>query len=527
LHGGANVPSPHAWLTIAALPVELPIRTTYQWKSLMDISVKQASPVSTKSACLVVVVHEKRKLSPSAVLLNDANKDYLGRIVKSGDLRKGKTLLLHNVPNVAADRVLLVAGGKAGATTLGQTKKALNAAATALSGSGATNAAFFLDDWLIEGGNAEHAARHISETLTAASYRFAELKSNNADATKLKRVTLVTKDARQTTAAKAGVRIGHAIGVGVNFARDLGNRPANVCTPAHLAEQARELKKGQGKLRVEIIEEKRMRELGMGSLLSVSSGSRQPAKLIVFQYRGGPAKQKPVVLVGKGVTFDTGGISLKPAATMDEMKFDMCGAASVFGTLKACLEIDLPLNVVGLVPTTENMPGGHATRPGDVVTSMSGQTIEILNTDAEGRLILADALSYAARFNPDVVIDIATLTGARVIALGEHASGLMSNDQKLADRLLAAGDSASDRCWQLPLWDDYQEQLKTNFADMANVGGRSAGTITAACFLSRFARTYRWAHLDIAGTAWLGGAKKGATGRPVPLLMQYLLDHKR
>jgi len=493
----------------------------------MEIRVKQASPASIKSACLVVVVHEKRKLSPSAVLLNDASKDYLSRIVKSGDLRKGNTLLLHSVPNIAADRVLLVAGGKAGATTLAQTKKTLQTAAAALSNSGAANAALFLDDWLIEGGDAQHAARHISETLTAAAYRFAELKSDNTNVTTLKHVTLVTTDRRQTTAAQAGQSIGRAIGLGVNFARDLGNRPANVCTPSHLAEQARELKKGRGKLRVEIIEEKGMHELGMGSLLSVSSGSRQPAKLIVFQYRGGPAKQKPVVLVGKGVTFDTGGISLKPAATMDEMKFDMCGAASVFGTIKACLELELPQNVVGLVPATENMPGGLATRPGDVVTSMSGQTIEILNTDAEGRLILADALSYAERFDPDVVIDIATLTGACVIALGEHASGLLSNDQKLADRLLSAGMSAGDRCWQLPLWDDYQEQLKSNFADMANVGGRSAGTITAACFLARFAREYRWAHLDIAGTAWLGGAKKGATGRPVPLLMEYLLEHRR
>ncbi|MDH3453153.1 MAG: leucyl aminopeptidase [Gammaproteobacteria bacterium] len=493
----------------------------------MEITVKQASPTSIKSACLVTVVHEKRKLAPTAAALNDASNDYLGRILKSGDLGKGKTLLLHNVPNVAADRVLLVAGGKAGADTLADTKKALQTAVTALSDSGASNAAFFLDDWLIEKEDAQHAARHIGETLTAASYRFTELKNDSGTGNELKRATLVAKDRRQMTAAQAGARIGHAIGLGVNFARDLGNRPANVCTPTHLAEQARELKKGRGKLRVEVIEEKRMRELGMGSLLSVASGSRQPAKLIVLEYRGGSTKQKPVVLVGKGVTFDTGGISLKPAATMDEMKFDMCGAASVFGTLRACLEIDLPVNVVGLVPATENMPGGSATRPGDVVTSMSGQTIEILNTDAEGRLILADALSYAARFNPHVVIDIATLTGACVIALGEHASGLMSNDQKLADRLLAAGTAAGDRCWQLPLWDDYQEQLKTNFADMANIGGRSAGTITAACFLSRFAKDYKWAHLDIAGTAWLGGTKKGATGRPVPLLMQYLLDHKR
>ncbi len=492
----------------------------------MDISVKQASPASFKSACLIVVVHEKRKLSPSANALDAASKDYLGRILKTGDLGKGKTLLLHDVPNVTADRVLLVAGGKAGATSLADMKKALKTAVGALNDSGATNAALYLDDWLVGQQDAQHAARHVAEAVTAATYSFTELKKDSTKS-KLKRVTLLAKDRRQASAGQSGARTGHAIGVGVNFARDLGNRPANVCTPTHLAEQARELKKGRNKLRVEILDEKGMRELGMGSLLSVASGSRQPAKLIVFQYRGGTAKQKPVVLVGKGVTFDTGGISLKPAATMDEMKFDMCGAASVFGAVRACLEIDLPLNVVGLVPATENMPGGLATKPGDVVTSMSGQTIEILNTDAEGRLILADALTYAARFNPEVVIDIATLTGACVIALGEHASGLMSNDQKLADQLLAAGNSADDRCWQLPLWEDYQQQLKTNFADMANVGGRAAGTITAACFLSRFAKDYKWAHLDIAGTAWQSGNKKGATGRPVPLLMQYLLNHKR
>jgi len=261
----------------------------------------------------------------------------------------------------------------------------------------------------------------------------------------------------------------------------------------------------------------------MGSLLSVARGSNQPPKLIVLQYSGAAKKQKPVVLVGKGITFDTGGISIKPAAEMDEMKFDMCGAASVLGSIKAAAQMHLPLNVVGIIPTTENMPSGNASRPGDIVTSMSGQTIEILNTDAEGRLILCDALTYAERFHPAVVIDIATLTGACVIALGHVASGLFSSDETLARELLNAGEYAHDRAWQLPLWDDYQEQLKSNFADMANIGGRPAGSITAACFLARFTKKYSWAHLDIAGTAWKSGKEKGATGRPVPLLSQFLI----
>jgi leucyl aminopeptidase len=256
----------------------------------------------------------------------------------------------------------------------------------------------------------------------------------------------------------------------------------------------------------------------------VARGSDEPAKLITLEYRGGKTGDKPVVLVGKGVTFDSGGISIKPAAAMDEMKFDMCGAASVLGTIKACIAMDLPLNVVGVIPATENLPGGRASKPGDIVTSLSGQTIEILNTDAEGRLILCDALTYSDRFNPDVVIDIATLTGACVIALGSHAAGLLSNDDTLAGELLDAGITAGDRAWHMPLWEDYQPQLDSNFADMANIGGREAGTITAACFLARFTRKYRWAHLDIAGVAWKGGKEKGATGRPVSLLTQFLLD---
>jgi leucyl aminopeptidase len=308
----------------------------------------------------------------------------------------------------------------------------------------------------------------------------------------------------------------------MNLAKDLGNLPGNVCTPSYLADEARRLAK-RWKLGVQVLERKDMEKLGMGTLLSVARGSHQPPKFIVMRHDGAGRKSKPVVLVGKGITFDTGGISIKPAPEMDEMKFDMCGAASVFGTLRAVAEMKLPLNVIGIVPATENMPGGSATKPGDIVTSMSGQTVEILNTDAEGRLILCDALTYAERFEPAAVVDIATLTGACVIALGHVASGLYASKDDLAEELLESGTDAWDRAWRMPLWDDYQEQLKSNFADMANIGGRPAGSVTAACFLARFAGKYDWAHLDIAGTAWVSGKNKGATGRPVPLLTSFLM----
>ena len=312
--------------------------------------------------------------------------------------------------------------------------------------------------------------------------------------------------------------------MGVKLARDLANRPSNICTPSHLAMQAQQLAKIYKNLKVNIISEANIKKLGMNSLLSVSAGSAEPPKLIILKYRGVKKDKKPIVLVGKGVTFDTGGISIKPAQSMDEMKYDMCGAATVLGTLSAVSEMKLPVNVVGVMPATENMPSGTATKPGDIFTSLSGQTIEVLNTDAEGRLILCDALTYSERFNPDVVIDIATLTGACVIALGKHATGLLSNHNPLANDLLSAGEYSGDRVWQLPLWEEYQSQLESPFADIANIGGSEASTITAACFLSRFTKKYRWAHLDIAGTAWISGSKKGATGRPVRLLVQYILN---
>ncbi|MDD5613364.1 MAG: leucyl aminopeptidase, partial [Gallionella sp.] len=364
----------------------------------------------------------------------------------------------------------------------------------------------------------------ISQIVMAGSdsiYRSDQLKSKPADKPLLKKLTLGCAK-KPDSAAKTALLQAVATAHGVKLAKELGNLPGNICTPSYLAEQALALAE-KYPLKATVLEEKDMEKLGMHSLLSVSRGSRQPAKLITLEYRGTNKKQKPVVLVGKGLTFDSGGISLKPGASMDEMKYDMCGAASVLGTLQAVAEMGLEMNVIGIIPSSENMPDGAACKPGDIVTSMAGLTIEILNTDAEGRLILCDALTYAARFEPDTVVDIATLTGACVIALGGVASGLFSNQQPLASELLEAGDYAGDRVWQLPLWDEYQPQLDSNFADLQNIGGREAGSITAACFLSRFTKDYRWAHLDIAGTAWKSGKDKGATGRPVPLLTQYLI----
>jgi leucyl aminopeptidase len=311
------------------------------------------------------------------------------------------------------------------------------------------------------------------------------------------------------------------------FARDLGNQPPNVCNPSYLAAEARKLARGaspKNRVRVKVIDEREIEKLGMGAFTSVTQGSATPGKLIIVEYRGAAAKMPPIALIGKGITFDTGGISLKPPAAMDEMKFDMCGAAAVLGTTNAVIDAKLPINLVTLVAAAENMPSGRASRPGDVVTTLSGQTVEILNTDAEGRLVLCDTLTYAERYRPKAVIDVATLTGACVVALGAHASGLFANDDALAASLLSAGEFIWDRAWQMPVWDDYQQNLKSNFADMANVGGRDAGAVVAACFLSRFAKQFAWAHLDVAGSAYASGAAKGSTGRPVPMLFQYLLN---
>ncbi|HSG92627.1 MAG TPA: leucyl aminopeptidase, partial [Methylotenera sp.] len=408
-----------------------------------------------------------------------------------------------------------------------QYAKAVRASVKAVAASGASEAVSYLAELPVKELSLRRKVSLLAEVALDATYRFNAIKrkketSEDDEAKKtVKRLTIHIADAAHVKEAEAGLADGKALAAGVSLTKDLGNLPPNVCTPTYLAEQALELGKTYG-MKVEVLERAEIEALGMGSFLGVTKGSEEPPKLIVMHHLKGKKDQKPVVLVGKGITFDTGGISLKPGAEMDEMKYDMCGAASVLGTFRTIVEMDLPLNVIGIIPTCENMPDGRATRPGDVLTSMSGLTIEVLNTDAEGRLILCDALTYAERFEPSAVVDIATLTGACVIALGHHATGLFSNNDDLAKELLQAGESALDRAWHMPMWDDYQPQLDSNFADMGNIGGRAGGSITAACFLSRFAKKYEWAHLDIAGTAWKSGKEKGGTGRPVPLLTEFL-----
>jgi len=490
----------------------------------VEFSIKNGNPGKQRSACVVVGVFETRVLTEAAKTLDKNANGYISDILNNGDMegKAGSTLLLHKVPNTVCKRVLLVGLGKKSKLHDKEYRNAVQAAFNALHETGALDAVLFLiEDPVIK----REISWKISHTVIMAMksvYHPDQLKSKHEGSKQhLRKVTLSTTSRVDSDIGEKALQWGLATAHGMSLTKDLGNLPPNVCTPSYLAELAMKMAKTY-KLKATVLEQKDMERLGMGSLLSVAQGSSQPAKLITLEYWGRKKKEKPVVLVGKGVTFDTGGISLKPAAEMDEMKYDMCGAASVLGTIAAIAQMRLPINVVGIIPATENMPGGNATKPGDIVTSMSGQTIEILNTDAEGRLILCDALTYAERYEPEVVIDIATLTGACVIALGHVASGLLSNNEELAMELLNASEQAADRAWHLPLWDDYQEQLKSNFADMANIGGRAAGTITAACFLSRFTKKYRWAHIDIAGTAWESGKKKGATGRPVPLLTQFL-----
>ncbi|WP_210396908.1 leucyl aminopeptidase [Motiliproteus sediminis] len=483
-------------------------------------------PIATHTTdCLILGVADGGKLGKIAKAVDKASKGALKTIIGNGDIsgKVASTLLLQQLPGLAAKRVLLIGTGKAGERSAANYRKLLGAALNVLKQTGIASATFALEEDTVDERDCYWRSRRLVEQVAAGLYQFDRMKSKKADPVKLETVAIYTSEADEETGELA-IREGAAIANGVSTARDLGNLPGNVCTPTYLAEQAIALGEEYDNVSVEILDEEQMRELGMHSLLSVSAGSDQPAKLIVIQYQGGGARAKPQVLVGKGITFDSGGISLKPGEGMDEMKYDMCGAASVVGTLTAVAELQLPLNVVAIIAAAENMPSGKATKPGDIFTTLSGQTVEVLNTDAEGRLVLCDALTYAERFKPAAIVDIATLTGACIIALGHQASGLLSNNDKLAKELLTAGDYADDRAWQLPLWDDYQSQLDSNFADMQNIGGRPAGTITAACFLSRFAKEQKWAHLDIAGTAWVSGKEKGATGRCVPLLTQYLID---
>jgi leucyl aminopeptidase len=493
----------------------------------MEFSIKNVNAAATQSDCLVVGVYEANVLSEAALEIDSASKGMISKVLTDGDL-DGKleaTLMLHHVPGLTSRRLLLVGLGKEADFTEKQYAKAVRASIKALEKSGALDATTCLAQLPVKALSAQRKVAYLSEAALDASYKFAAIKRKDEKASPKKGIAKLTinVNAGDVSAAETGLADGQALAAGVSLAKDLGNLPPNVCTPSYLAEQALALGKTH-QFKVEVLERDALEKLGMGSFLGVAQGSEEPPKFIIMQHLKGKKEQKPVVLVGKGITFDTGGISLKPGSEMDEMKYDMCGAASVLGTFKTIAAMNLPLNVIGVIPTCENMPDGRATRPGDVLTSMSGLTIEVLNTDAEGRLILCDALTYVERFEPSAVIDVATLTGACVIALGHHASGLFSNNDALAAELLQAGEVSLDRAWHMPMWDDYQSLLDSNFADMANIGGRAAGSITAACFLARFAKKYDWAHLDVAGTAWKSGKEKGGTGRPVPLLTEFLVQ---
>lgn len=439
----------------------------------------------------------------------------------------GATLVLRNLADIAAERLVLVGLGNKDNYNANALMKAHTSIVEYLKQSSLNEGVSTLLEESATLGVVE-AARFAARAVGTATYRYTTTLSQAVETVALKKLSF-TCDKTSDKDVKLGLAQGQAIANGMNLTRQLGNLPANICTPTYLGEQAKALAKEFASIKTEVLDKKQIEALKMGSFLSVAAGSDQPPRFIVMQYRASgkttkKSKQKPIVLVGKGVTFDTGGISLKPGLNMDEMKYDMCGAATVFGVIRTTAELGLQRDVVALIPATENMPSGHATKPGDVVTSMSGQTIEILNTDAEGRLILCDALTYAERFDPEVVIDVATLTGAIIISLGHINTGLFSNNDDLAQELLQAGKRAQDTAWHMPLEEAYQDRLKSNFADMANIGGSPGGSITAACFLSRFTKAYPWAHLDIAGTAWDSGPKKGASGRPVPLLVEFLLN---
>jgi len=492
----------------------------------MDYFTTTSNAAKRATDCVIVGVYERGKLSAGARDIDVASNGELRRLVKSGDLssKPGRCILLTNLAGVKATRVAVVGLGKSGELSTRTFCRAVAAAIASVSESKCSDVLNTLTLEAVGDASVYYLARQTVQSIGDMLYRFTQMKSERKNSSMpLRKVGLSVASRGDASNATLGAEHGDAIVEGMSLAKDLGNLPPNVCTPTYLARAAQKLAKGNGKLTTRIINESDMKRLGMHSLLSVTAGTNEPAKLIVMQYRNG-GKSKPIVLVGKGVTFDSGGISLKPGPAMDEMKYDMCGAAGVIGTMATVAALKLPVNLNVVVPAVENLPGSKATVPGDIVKSMSGQTIEILNTDAEGRLILCDALTYSRRFRPDTIIDVATLTGACVIALGHHHTGVMSYDDALADEIVSAGVNASDRAWRLPLSDEYSEQLKSNFADFANVGGRDGGAITAGCFLGKFTDDLKWAHLDIAGTAWRSGQKKGATGRPVPLLSEFVLS---
>ena len=475
---------------------------------------------------IVLGLYENNEFSKSFNEIDLAAQGYLNRLIQSGELtgKLGQTLLLRDLPGVATKRVLIVGCGKKGELTERRYNQLIQSMLKALNNANIREVVSYLTEIEIKDRDLYWNVRFAIEIIEHTNYRFDRFKSEKPESTALESFIFNT-DCPQ---AQRAIAHAQAVSAGVKAARDIANMPPNICNPAYLAEQAKHLAAEFGALSLEVIDETQMAELGMNAYLAVSRGSANPAYMSILHFNNAPDKNaKPIVLVGKGLTFDAGGISLKPAADMDEMKYDMGGAASVFGVMAAVAQLDLPLNVIGVLAGCENLPDGNAYRPGDILTTMNGLTVEVLNTDAEGRLVLCDALTYAERFEPQLLIDVATLTGACVVALGQHNSGLICEDENLAADLLHAAYQTTDKAWRLPLSEEYQEQLKSPFADLANIGGRWGGASTAGAFLANFTKKYRWAHLDIAGTAWLQGANKGATGRPVALLTQFLINQTK
>lgn len=488
----------------------------------MKMVLDNRKATEIESECLVLGVLDGGDLSTSGAQVNEASNGWIKQLLSSRDLETGlgKTQFLHPPAEISARRILMVGLGEADKLDLPRFDRACLAAGKALRNHAVTSCHVTLHETPVDGTTAQQRLRQSALDIRRANYLYTTTKPLKDDSpVPLKSATFLAAEDQQESLDQA-----EAIGAGFATAKLLGDLPANICNPAFLAQEARKIAASHDNVELEVLEESDMAELGMDALLGVSRGSANDAKLIVLKYSGSKPEDKPVVMIGKGITFDTGGLSLKSGENMMQMKYDMCGAAGVLGAFQACARLQLAVNCICIVAAVENMPDGDAYRPGDVLTSMSGQTIEVLNTDAEGRLVLCDAITYAERFEPGCIIDVATLTGACVVALGHHATGLMSNNDQLSEQLLCAGLGINDRAWRLPLWEEYQSQLDTTFADMKNIGGMPAGVLTAGCFLSRFAKNQNWAHLDVAGSAWEWGKNEGASGRPVGLLSQFLID---
>lgn len=493
----------------------------------MEFGVKSGSPEKQRTACIVVGVFEPRRLTPVAEQLDEISEGYISNLIRRGDLegKAGQMLLLHHIPNVLSERVLLVGCGKERELDERQYKQIVAKTIKTLNETGSMEAVNFLTELHVKGRDTYWKVRQAVEAANESVYTFLQLKSKKGEPRRpLRKMIFNVPTRKELPSGEQAIEHALAISRGVKACRDVANMPPNICNPQYLNDQAAALVNEFDSLSLETVGEEQMNELGMHSYLAVGRGSDNESVMSIIKHQGADPSQPPIVLVGKGLTFDSGGISIKPSEAMDEMKYDMGGAAGVFGVMHSVAAMNLPINVIGILAGCENMPDGKAYRPGDIITTMSGQTVEVLNTDAEGRMVLCDVLTYVERYEPEAVVDVATLTGACVIALGKHATAVFTQHNPLAHEILNAAEQSSDRAWRLPLWDEYQEQIDSPFADMANIGGRPAGSITAACFLSRFTKKYHWAHLDIAGTAWVGGKNKGATGRPVPMLTQYLMN---